>query len=246
VFDGFPENIQTFQLLESLGIKIHQVLELKGEDPEDESHALPELKKKEDFAQVINYFTKKYQNVLSIEAGWSSWLGKEKTVEKLREVITDEQVYIERKHRGQAIKIEAVKLDQEVLKARCSTWVDYCLVHFVDDNELHLNGPVSYIAEYKNTYHHFCDRDHLDRFIANPGKYHESILPELLPRQINSAQFKSMFPKQLELLGYCPVTLAEGPEGFQSIIEGDPELFILYADKIYTFRKMIQLQKFMK
>lgn len=54
------------------------------------------------------------------------------------------------------------------------------------------------------------------RFLDDPEKYVPPLAPrklppaELLPRRITSAEAKGMFPKQVELQGYCPVTFLDG------------------------------------
>jgi len=56
----------------------------------------------------------------------------------------------------------------------------------------------------------------LAEFLANAEKYvapqapYSLPPPELLPRRRTAAEAKQMFPKQIELRGYCPVTFLEG------------------------------------
>jgi len=56
----------------------------------------------------------------------------------------------------------------------------------------------------------------LARFLENAEKYvapqapYELPPPELLPKQRTAAEAKQMFPKPIELRGYCPVTFLEG------------------------------------
>ena len=54
----------------------------------------------------------------------------------------------------------------------------------------------------------------LNSFLANPTRYAEGKdLPSALPIRRSAQEAKSMFPKALQLRGYCPVTLKNGKEG---------------------------------
>ena len=59
-------------------------------------------------------------------------------------------------------------------------------------------------------------QEDLDHFLSEPEKYvpplapHKLPPPELLPRRRTTAEVKAMFPKQIELKGYCPVTFLDG------------------------------------
>ena len=56
----------------------------------------------------------------------------------------------------------------------------------------------------------------LDQFLAEPEKFVPPLAPrklpppELLPRRITGAEAKAMFPKPIELQGYCPVSYLDG------------------------------------
>jgi adenylate/nucleoside-diphosphate kinase len=58
--------------------------------------------------------------------------------------------------------------------------------------------------------------DQLEKFLAQPEKYVAPLAPrslpppQLLPKRRTSAEAKHMFPKPIELRGYCPVTFLDG------------------------------------
>ena len=55
---------------------------------------------------------------------------------------------------------------------------------------------------------------HLESFLENPIKYVQGRdLPKALPFRRSQEELKSLFPKQLELKGFCPVTLKQGKPG---------------------------------
>ena len=56
----------------------------------------------------------------------------------------------------------------------------------------------------------------MELFLADPARYVPPQAPrklppqELLPRRCTAVEVKAMFPKQIELQGYCPVTYLDG------------------------------------
>jgi len=65
-------------------------------------------------------------------------------------------------------------------------------------------------------YYKMDGAEKLARFLENAERYvppqapYELPPPELLPRRRTAAEAKQMFPKPIELRGYCPVTYLEG------------------------------------
>ncbi len=83
-------------------------------------------------------------------------------------------------------------------------------------------------------------------FLKNPEKFICASLPTHLPSQRTYDEVKDKIPKSLEFKGNCPVTLFEGPPGFDSIVLGRNDLIIDYGDKLYCFLDENKLNKFMK
>lgn len=56
----------------------------------------------------------------------------------------------------------------------------------------------------------------MEQFLTDPENYVPPLAPnqlpaeELLPRRRTATDVKSMFPMQIELQGYCPVTFLDG------------------------------------
>lgn len=67
-----------------------------------------------------------------------------------------------------------------------------------------------------------------------------------MPYPVTKQEVKDLFPKRLELKGFCPVSFAEGPPGFASIIPGDLDYTILYDDKLYSMANEKQRDIFKK
>ena len=144
-----------------------------------------------------------------------------------------------------------------------STFGEYCIVSLKDDNELSIcPSGMDLMAEYqvktinfgrivnifvKNIFYRMANGENLRKFLENPEKYVGQIsLPEFLPLRRPASDIKALFPKSLELLGYCPVTFAEGPAGFDSIILGSLDCLVQYKEKLYVMANDEQTAKFMR
>ncbi len=89
-------------------------------------------------------------------------------------------------------------------------------------------------------------------FLLEPERYvpplspHKLPPPDLLPKRRTGAEAKRMFPKPIELQGYCPITFLDGKCRYEAIISGDPELVVEYREKLYYFESEEKLHKFMR
>ena len=94
--------------------------------------------------------------------------------------------------------------------------------------------------------------EELDQFLKEPEKYVPPLAPrklpppELLPIRRTAAEVKAMFPVQIQLQGYCPVTYLDGKLRYEAIIPGNNELVVEYRGKIYFFESEHKLDKFMR
>ena len=114
-------------------------------------------------------------------------------------------------------------------------------------------------AKYVNTflllpghYYKMSSEEDLDAFLTTPEKYVPPLAPrklpppELLPKRRTLAEMKAMFPIQIELMGYCPVTYLDGKCRYEAIVQGNNELIVEYRNKIYYFESEEKLDKFMR
>lgn len=79
----------------------------------------------------------------------------------------------------------------------------------VDDSQ-------KFAAEFRGHYYKMATELELGIFLENPSRYSPPLvnkqLPpeELLPMKLTGSDVKEMFPVQIEMLGYCPVTYLDG------------------------------------
>ena len=96
----------------------------------------------------------------------------------------------------------------------------YCPVSFIDRGELvdcETDDTQKFAAEFRGHYYKMEGEIEIGIFLENPERYTPPQVdkksfppPELLPRKLTGADVKAMFPVQIEMLGYCPVTYLDG------------------------------------
>lgn len=99
-----------------------------------------------------------------------------------------------------------------------------------------------------------CANDkRLRQFCSDPWRYishttNNGGLPEDLPLPVPLGSYLRNSESEFAFGGYCPVTFSEGrgPRDWNSIVEGDPVLAVVYRGKVYAFANISQKQKFMR
>lgn len=84
-----------------------------------------------------------------------------------------------------------------------------------EEKLVHGVGGTIHTVEYKNLFYNMADKETMDQFLDYPEKY--VALKELppLPRMLQENELPVSIDN-LELKGYCPVTLHDGPPGYES------------------------------
>ena len=108
---------------------------------------------------------------------------------------------------------------------RLGDYQEYCPVSLQLDQELIDCSSVAslkYAVEYKCKYYKMSCQKKVEQFLANPEKYVGELaikLPpnELLPKIRSADDVKKMFPRQIELKGFCPVTYINGNKRSQML-----------------------------
>ena len=104
-------------------------------------------------------------------------------------------------------------------KARLGNYGQYCPVSLALRNELvdcSTTASLEFAVEFRGYYYKTAGKRELELFLANPENFvppqapNKLPLPDLLPQRRTLAEAKAMFPKPIELQGYCPVTFLDG------------------------------------
>ncbi|KAJ3163039.1 adenylate kinase [Geranomyces michiganensis] len=194
-------------------------------------------------------YQQKYGNWTNVDGTLSKWAAKSALKKLIAGSIERRQEYLGAVFADTAAPIFDVGTDLQHVDQNMGQFGDYCPVCLTDRNELVKGEPgTNLMAEYQGAYYRLAGPEELRSFRADPAKYveHGRKLPSSLPLQRSSADFRAMFPKKLELQGYCPVTFAQGPKDFASIVSGSPDYIAEYEDKLYSMADADKLATFMR
>ncbi|KAJ1563072.1 hypothetical protein HK405_002891 [Cladochytrium tenue] len=148
---------------------------------------------------------------------------------------------------GQAAAIEDACVSVDHIEKALGKYWSYCPVSFLDLQEL-VSSPKSpsVTVEFKGKFYRMADKDKLEVFLKSPERYAEGFdLPEELP--VRRGANALVFPRQLELLGHCPVTLTEGqPGAVESVVSGSPDFIVEYESKLFAMETEEKREKFMR
>ncbi|KAI9344788.1 hypothetical protein DFJ73DRAFT_626763, partial [Zopfochytrium polystomum] len=242
VLDGFPRSVADMEALEKYNITPHVIVELvqNGAEmmnrqqrtmladlqSEGTTFNFPEIILENDSLHMLeiggirSYYQSVYENWVQVDCTKSKWALKS-SLKSIIEANSDRRqnyLYLRTKGYYSLIKIG------ELVQAPVGT---------------------KYTAEYQNSFYRMAGEAELQTFLETPDKYTAGPdLPEDLPIRRDSSVL--VFPRQLELQGYCPVTLVEGPPGFDSIVQGDLKYLVEYEGKLFAMESQEKLDKFMR
>ncbi|KAJ3138794.1 adenylate kinase [Physocladia obscura] len=211
----------------------------------------------------------KYENWIEIDGSKSKWYLKNEVRQHLETGVTRQQNYKDLKRKGLAAPIFDIGLGIQEIQNHLSKFGDYCPVSLFDKGELskgltgtnftaefnvtafifiiYIGSPfrISLSLEWQGQFYKMASKDELQVFLETPEKYaYGPDLPEFLPQRVSTSIL--VFPRQIELQGYCPVTLSDGPPGFESIVCGSMEILAEYENKVFSFETELKLDRFMR
>lgn len=138
---------------------------------------------------------------------------------------------------------------------RLGDFGQYCPVSLALYDELvdcSENRSMDFVAEYQSFYYKMHSEKELNLFLENPDKFippqatRKLPAPNLLPKKRTPEEVKQLFPKPIELNGYCPVTYYLGKLRYESLEQGFAEYAAEYKGKLYFMAGEDMLDKFMR
>ncbi|KAJ3052473.1 adenylate kinase [Rhizophlyctis rosea] len=272
VLDGYPLTIQQTQALEKAGIYPQIVINLTISN--DETVRRTEQDRQADVSttpptphlnfnitadlrsaslqphlqQIQDLYTTAYANWATVDGTSSKWAIKEKVVRMLEDGVKKRRAYLDLKSRGLAAPIHKTSLPLLHITLQTGKFKTYCPVCLIDSSHLVQSSlTTEFMAEYKGRYYSAHSTEHLETFLKEPEKYvNGRDLPAGLPSRIAKEGVKAMFPKGLEIGGYCPVTFVEGGGRFESIVPGDENFVAEYEGKLYAMASEEKVETFMR
>eukprot|EP00111_Clytia_hemisphaerica_P024229 TCONS_00071384-protein len=265
VLDGFPVTSKQMELLHTRSIIPYKVIYLDTTDEEimrrgavdrkspsktltlHDSHTILAIKvacyRREEKA-ILEFYRESYKNLVSLDAEKSKWWLFNRVTKEMQEAVANIQTYIQRVSGGRAACIHYMCITPSKLQKLLGEFGEYCPVSLAEDLELHdcSSQPThELVAEYRGKYYRFPDSDKMKRFLKCPSKYVMPLAPhplpveEDLPKKKTAAYLKKIFPQEIELKGYCPVTYFEGNFRYECILPGEQAYLVEYKKRAYCF-----------
>ncbi|KAG2468399.1 KAD9 kinase, partial [Polypterus senegalus] len=240
VLDGYPMTKKQADLLEDRCIIPVQIIELNINTKEVLKRGLMEKLNtespfpKHDSPQILTirnscykreidiikrYYQEQFQNWVTIDGEKSKWWVWEKALEEARTSVIYIQTYLERIRQGKSACIDRLCITPKELKSRLGEFLYYCPVSLALDKELvdcSVSPSLECAAEFRGHYYKMASKEYLQRFLETPEKFVPPLAPyplppmDMLPKRLTTAAVKAMFPRQAEMMGFCPVTFLDG------------------------------------
>ncbi|KAJ3221922.1 adenylate kinase, partial [Clydaea vesicula] len=269
ILDGYPHTFEQAKALEELGVSPNNVIIFDVESGEqikrtlmDFEQDIIENKQRLNAADVVSlrnenylnekkgiceFYTSKYDNCTMISKCCSKWAAANMAHNAIEKTILCKQNYWNLKYHGKAAPIFGVGLNNYHVQENISKYENYCLVTLLDSDELEKGSAgTECVAEYQNMFYRFKNKEAMNKFLACPTVYlSRPGLPEL-PCRMSASDIKLSFPASMELQGYCPVTLLNGPPGFQSLIHGNCNNVVEYKGKLYVMADEKKTEAFLR
>lgn len=276
ILDGYPVTKKQVELMTERKIIPVRVLELQVEDEEvlirgtADRHAPTRILPLHDSQQILgirlnawqqeieavrDWYQKEHRNWVPIDGQRSKWWIWDQALDEARKSVRQIQTYLQRLSEGKAASVADMCITPSECLERLGDYNQYCPVSLADRGELvdcSVNSSLEFAAEFRGRYYKMASRVELELFLADPARYVPPLAPrklpepELLPRRRTAADVKTMFPKQIELKGYCPVTYLDGKLRYENIVPGETDLVVEYREKLFCFESEEKLQKFMR
>jgi len=265
VLDGYPVTSKQMELLHERSIIPYKVIHLNVTDKEimvrgaidrrspnkmsalHDSHTILAIRvacHRREEKPILEFYKEGYKNLVPVDGERSKWWVFNKVVDEVQIAVQNIQTYIERVAKGHAACIKYMCITPKKLDAQLGEFKEYCPVSLAENNELYdCSSQTSHdlIAEYRGKYYRFPDAEKMERFLQCPSKYvyplapHPMPVKEDLPRKKSATYLKKIFPQEIELKGYCPVTFYEGNFRYESIQPGETTFLVEYKKKIFSF-----------
>ena len=102
-------------------------------------------------------------------------------------------------------------------------------------------------ALYRGKFYWLSSAEALCTFTTTPDpeQYASVPVPAALPKRRGSLDVRSLFPKQLELRGYCPVALTLGDCTYESVVAGDRDCIVEYNERLWCLADLDACERFM-
>ncbi|XP_077977825.1 adenylate kinase 9-like isoform X2 [Glandiceps talaboti] len=276
ILDGFPLTKKQVDLMTERSIIPVRVLELEVDSKElmlrgmKDRHSSERSLPLHDSAQILairmaawqkeispvrEWYKDQHRNWIPISGERSKWWVWQKAGEEGRKSVHQIQTYLQKISDGNAASIADMCVTPEEFNIRLGDFGQYCPVSLAKRGELvdcSVHPTLDFAAEFRGRYYKMGSKEDLNEFLENPEQFVPPLAPhplppeDMRPKRRTQVEAKAMFPIQMELQGYCPVTYLDGKCRYEAIVPGDPTLIVEYRGKLYCFESEDKLQKFLR
>lgn len=208
---------------------------------------------KNEIGFIRDWYMNEHKNYAQIDGNSSKWAiwneAKKIGFESIRLI----QTYLFRVNNHKAASIANLCVTYKEMEKRLGDFGQYCPVSLALNDELvdcSENHSMDFVSEYQGYYYKMYSAKELEAFLTSPEKFVPPNAPRKLPPPnelpIKRSNDKSLFPKSIELNGYCPVTYYDGKLRYEAIEQGFAEYAAEYKNKIYFMVDADALDKFMR
>jgi adenylate/nucleoside-diphosphate kinase len=204
---------------------------------------------------IHDWYNNEHKNLVQLDGTRSKFSLWENTKIIGYESIKNVQIYLNRINEHKAASIAKLCVTYDEMVNRLGDFGQYCPVSLAINDELvdcGDNKSMDFVAEYQSYYYKMYSKKELEMFLENPKNFvapnapRKLPAPNLLPRKLKVEEAKELFPKPIELNGFCPVTFYEGKLRYESIEQGVSDYAAEYKNKIYFMLNKDRLEKFMR
>ena len=196
-----------------------------------------------------------HKNLIQLDGNKSKWLLWEEVKALGFESVRTIQIYLDHINNQRAASIANLCVTYNEMVNRLGDFAQYCPVSLALYNDLVDCTEVrtmDFVAEYQGYYYKMFSGKELRFFLATPEKFvspnapRKLPPPHLLPKKRTALEVKELFPKPIELNGFCAVTFYDGKLRYEALEQGQPEFAAEYMSKLYFMVNKEALDKFMR
>jgi len=276
VLDGYPVLDRQIQFLTKRNIIPYKVIEMKVDNrttfsradsdrrspnrvlPLHDSHRITTVRLgayAHSIGPLRDWYEQQHRNMIEVDGEESKWKVWNSALTEVKSIVKKIQVYLHRTVHDKAACISELCVTSSQLNSRLGIFGHYCPVSYVDRGELidcADDETQKFAAEFRGHYYKMAGEVELGIFLENPERYTppqvDKKLPseDLLPKKLTGSDVKEMFPVQVEMMGYCPVTYFDGDLRYEALIPGDNDLAAKYKERLYLFVSEAKREKFMR
>jgi adenylate/nucleoside-diphosphate kinase len=204
---------------------------------------------------IRDWYSNEHKNFIQIDGNLSKWAIWNEARQIGFQSVNLIQVYLNRVSMQKAASIANLCVTYGEMMSRLGDFGQYCPVSLGLNSELidcSDNRTMDFVAEYQGYYYKMKSAKELEIFLISPEKFvppnasRKLPPPTELPKKRSAAESKSLFPKGVELNGYCPVTFFDGKERYEAIEQGFEDYAVEYKNKLYFMINSEALEKFMR